>query len=125
MPSSTSFRLSVRARERLQRRAELEGISSTALLERLIIEGIDTLDHPGIVYRGTAPEAVVSFARAHGAVVVTENVADVANAPELVVVFVRQRDLPAGGAQASALAARLRRWAEDNPRPYLGHHWPR
>jgi hypothetical protein len=74
---------------------------------------------------GTPDEAVVSFARAHGAVVVTENVADVANAPELVVVFVRQRDLPAGGAQASALAARLRRWAEDNPRPYLGHHWPR
>ncbi|MGQ0679721.1 MAG: hypothetical protein ACT4OM_08735 [Actinomycetota bacterium] len=27
-------------------------MSSTALLERLIVEGVDTLDHPGIVYQG-------------------------------------------------------------------------
>lgn len=52
MPPSTSFRLSNDAKERLQQRADREGISATALLERLIVEGIDTLDHPGIVYRG-------------------------------------------------------------------------
>jgi hypothetical protein len=74
---------------------------------------------------GASDEEVVSFARAHEAAVVTENVADFASVPELVVVFVRKRDLPAGGAQASTLAALLRRWAADNPRPYLGHHWPR
>lgn len=51
-PSSTSFRLSAEARRRLSKRAECEGISGTALLERLIIEGVDTLDHPGIVHRG-------------------------------------------------------------------------
>jgi hypothetical protein len=56
MPPSTSFRLSDRAREHLQRRADLEGISATALLERLILEGVDTLDQPGIVYRGPAPD---------------------------------------------------------------------
>jgi hypothetical protein len=78
MPSSTSFRLSVRARERLQRRAELEGISSTALLERLIIEGIDTLDHPGIVYRGTAPDRR----------------AGIAGGPDVWEVVARLRELP-------------------------------
>jgi sarcosine oxidase gamma subunit len=50
--SSTSFRLSDRAKRRLSERAEREGVSATALLERLIIEGVDTLDHPGIVHRG-------------------------------------------------------------------------
>lgn len=50
--SSTSFRLSEQARRRLTKRAQRDAISATALLERLIIEGVDTLDHPGIVYRG-------------------------------------------------------------------------
>lgn len=50
--SSTSFRLSDEARRRLSDRAEREGVSATALLERLIIEGVDALDHPGIVHRG-------------------------------------------------------------------------
>ncbi len=49
---STSFRLGEQARQRLHDRAEREGVSATALLERLIVEGVDTLDHPGIVYRG-------------------------------------------------------------------------
>lgn len=51
-PASTSFRISERAKEGLADRAEREGTSATALLERLIIEGVDTLDHPGVVYRG-------------------------------------------------------------------------
>jgi hypothetical protein len=62
MPSSTSFRLSDRAKERLQQRADREGISATALLERLILEGVDTLDHPGIVYRGAAPDRRAAIA---------------------------------------------------------------
>lgn len=49
---STSFRISKDAKRRLAERAEREGISATALLERLIIESVDTLEHPGIVYRG-------------------------------------------------------------------------
>jgi len=53
MPSkSTSFRISQEARQRLAGRAEREGMSATALLERLIVEGVDTLDHPGVIFRG-------------------------------------------------------------------------
>jgi hypothetical protein len=49
---STSFRISDEARQRLAERAAREGISATQLLERLIVEGIDALDHPGIIHRG-------------------------------------------------------------------------
>lgn len=53
MPSkSTSFRISQQARQRLAARAEREGMSATALLERLIIEGVDALDHVGVIFRG-------------------------------------------------------------------------
>jgi hypothetical protein len=53
MPSkSTSFRISQEARQLLAARAEREGVSATALLERLITEGVSALDHPGIVFRG-------------------------------------------------------------------------
>jgi hypothetical protein len=74
---------------------------------------------------GATDDEVAAFARAHGSVVVTENVADVAGTDDLVIVFVRKRHLPAGRAQAAALAERLRRWAAEHPRPYVGHHWPR
>lgn len=50
--ASTSFRISKEAKQRLADRAEREGTSATALLERLILEGVDSLEHPGIVYRG-------------------------------------------------------------------------
>jgi len=36
-----------------------------------------------------------------------------------------KRNLPAGGAQSTALAKLLDRWIRDNPRPYVGQHWPR
>lgn len=62
MASSTSFRLSDRAKERLQQRADREGVSATALLERLILEGVDTLDHAGIVYRGSATDRRAALA---------------------------------------------------------------
>ena len=53
MPAkSTSFRISQEARRRLTVRAKHERVSATALLERLIVEGIDSLDHDGIVFRG-------------------------------------------------------------------------
>lgn len=52
MAASTSFRISENAKARLATRAARDGLSATALLERLIVEGVDALDHPGIVYRG-------------------------------------------------------------------------
>lgn len=60
--ASTSFRLSEAAKRRLSERAELEGISATALLERLIIEGADQLDHPGVVFRGPAHDRRAALA---------------------------------------------------------------
>jgi len=52
MAASTSFRISETARHRLTSRAAQEGTSATALLERLIIEGVEQLDFPGIIFRG-------------------------------------------------------------------------
>ncbi|CAN5375021.1 hypothetical protein BH23ACT9_BH23ACT9_36280 [soil metagenome] len=52
--ASTSFRLSDDTKRRLHARARLEGVSATALLERLITECVDALDHPGVIYRGPA-----------------------------------------------------------------------
>lgn len=68
---------------------------------------------------------VAATARAEARAVVTENVADFAGERDVVLVFVLKRGLPAGRAQAKALAKLLDDWANDNPRPYLGPHWPR
>lgn len=59
---STSFRLGEEARQRLHERARREGISATQLLERLIIEGVDTLEHPGVVYRGPSRDRRAALA---------------------------------------------------------------
>jgi hypothetical protein len=50
--TSTSFRISLTAKRRLTARATQEGVSATTLLDRLIIEGIDQIDYPGITFRG-------------------------------------------------------------------------
>jgi hypothetical protein len=74
---------------------------------------------------GATDDEVAAFGRADGRVVVTGNVADFARTEDLVIVLVRKRHLPAGRGHAAALAERLRRWAAEHPRPYVGHHWPR
>jgi hypothetical protein len=43
----------------------------------------------------------------------------------VVLLFILKKNLPAGGAQAPALAVILDRWAHEHPRPYLGSDWPR
>lgn len=62
MAASTSFRISDAARRRLTSRAADEGVSATALLDRLIIEGIEQLDYPGIVFRGLAHDRRTALA---------------------------------------------------------------
>jgi hypothetical protein len=52
MARSTSFRISEAARSRLSARAAQEGLTATALLDQLIVEGIDQLDYPGVIFRG-------------------------------------------------------------------------
>jgi hypothetical protein len=60
--ASTSFRISHAARTRLAARAAQEGTSATALLDQLIVEGIDQLDYPGIVFRGPAHDRRAALA---------------------------------------------------------------
>lgn len=48
---ATSYRLDPQVKARLEAQAKAEGVTERALLERLVTEGLDTLDHPGIVYR--------------------------------------------------------------------------
>jgi hypothetical protein len=67
---------------------------------------------------------VAAVARKASRAVVTENVSDFAGEAELVLLFVRKKNLPAGAAHATALATVLDRWAHENPDPYLGAHWP-
>ena len=74
--------------------------------------------------RGAEDAQVAAAARADGRAIVIENVSDFAAERDVVVVFVPKKKLPAGGAQAPALAAALDRWVHENPEPYLGPHWP-
>lgn len=62
MTASTSFRISDTAKARLASRAVREGMTATALLDLLIIEGIGQLDYPGIVFRGPAHDRRAALA---------------------------------------------------------------
>lgn len=86
--------------------------------------GHDAVHVSEVGLAGVADAEVGNAARAEKRAVVTENVADYAEEPDLVLVCILKRNLPYGGAQAHALAALLDGWATDNPRPYIGQHWP-
>jgi hypothetical protein len=60
--TSTSFRISDAARTRLTARAAREGMTATALLDQLIIEGTDQLDYQGITFRGPAHDRRAALA---------------------------------------------------------------
>ena len=62
MVSSTSFRISETARKRLASHAAQEGTSATALLDQLIVEGVEQRDYPGIVFRGPAQDRRAALA---------------------------------------------------------------
>jgi hypothetical protein len=49
---ATSFRLDKTFHRRLAKRAREEAMPIRALLERLVVEGLVALEHPGIVHRG-------------------------------------------------------------------------
>lgn len=51
MATSTSYRLDPDLKTRLARRAAAEGVTETALVARLLEQGLATIEHPGIVYR--------------------------------------------------------------------------
>jgi hypothetical protein len=60
--ASTSFRISDTARTRLASRAAREGMTATALLDQLIVEGTDQRDYPGIIFRGSAHDRRAALA---------------------------------------------------------------
>jgi hypothetical protein len=62
MAVSTSFRISEAAKARLASRAAREGMTATTLLGQLIVEGIDQLDYPGIIFRGPAHDRRAALA---------------------------------------------------------------
>ena len=62
MAASTSFRIGDAARARLASRAAHDGVTATALLDQLIVEGIDQLDYPGIGFRGPAHDRRAALA---------------------------------------------------------------
>ena len=95
--------------------------------------GHDAAHVNGVGLAGQPDLIVFDAAVAEARIVVTENVADHAaladqrlrdGQPCVPVVFVRKSELPRRGALAPHLADRLDRWAQANPDPYLGTHWP-
>jgi len=62
MAASTSFRISDATKARLASRAAREGMTATALLGQLIVEGIDQLDYPEIIFRGPAHDRRAALA---------------------------------------------------------------
>ncbi len=61
-PVPTALCITESAALRLADRAAREGTSCTALLDPLIHEGVDQLDHPGIVFRGPVDDRRAALA---------------------------------------------------------------
>lgn len=96
-----------------------------AVAERLRDLGYDAVHVREIGLTAAEDTVVAATARAQQRAVVTENVADFATERDVILVFVQKAHLPVGGqAQSAALATVLDRWAQDNPDPYIGQHWP-
>jgi len=96
--------------------------------QRLACCGTSTVTTPSTSARSACAAPRTRTSRqppAQGRAVVSENVADLSPERDAVLLFVLKKNLPAGGGQATALAAVLDRWAHENPDPYLGPHWPR
>lgn len=99
-------------------------------LEQLGHDAVSVLD---VELAGAEDSAVFDFAVSEQRIVVTENFADFAalleqrqraDEPCVPVVFVRKAAFPSRGALPTHLAKHLDRWAEENPEPYEGFHWP-
>jgi hypothetical protein len=104
MAASTSFRISDTAKQVLADRAAAEGTSATALLDRLIIEGVAQQDYPGIIFRGPAHDRRAALAAG----------------PDIWEIVARLQELPGGQehrvailAEESGLHPRLIRLALD------------
>ena len=104
-----------------------------AIASELSRLGHDALAVADAGLSGGADDAVYASALAQNTMVVTENASDYAamvaqrlaqDQPCVPVVLVRKADHPRGEALAHHLANRLHEWANRNPHPYAGPHWP-
>lgn len=111
----------------------IDEMFSHAVAESLRDRGHDAVALIEIEMQGAPDEVVFERAVKDQRVVVTENFADFAalvegrqanEEPCTAVVFIRKSSFPAGGALPAHLAEHLNKWAEDNPDPYEGLHWP-
>lgn len=105
-------------------------VTGTEELEQLGHDAISVLD---VDLAGTEDSAVFDCAVSEQRIVVTEYFADFAvlleqrqqaDQPCVPVVFVRRSAFPSRGALPAHLAKHLDCWAEKNPEPYEGFHWP-
>jgi hypothetical protein len=101
---------------------EMFPIAAAALLRDTY--GHDAVHVAEVGLLATDDALIAAAARAGGRAVVTENVADFAAERDVVLVFVLKKNLPAGSGQAAVLAKILDIWAQTNPDPYIGPHWP-
>lgn len=104
-----------------------------AVAEELRDKGHDAVAVFELEMQGALDDEVFERAVKEKRVVVTENFVDFAalverrqadDDPCTPVVFVRKLSFPAGGALPAHLAEHLDLWAEANPDPYEGLHWP-
>ena len=104
--------------------------SAASELEKLGHDAVAVVD---VELAGADDQAVFEFAISEQRIVVTENFADFAalleerqraEEPCLPVVLVRKASFPTRGAHPTHQAKHLHRWAEENPEPYTGFHWP-
>lgn len=104
-----------------------------AVAEELRDKGHDTVAVFELDLQGAPDEDLFDLAVQQRRVVVTENFADFAalveqrqtdDEPCAPVLFARKSSFPARGALPAHLAEHLDEWAQDNPDPYHGLHWP-
>jgi len=95
--------------------------------------GHDAVSVLALGLAATADEIVYDLAVRERRIMVTENFADYAIVLRerqvlgracVPIVFVRKVDLPRRGALAGHLVERLVAWADANPEPSVGLHWP-
>ena len=111
----------------------LDEMLPPAIASELNAMGHDAVSVAAAGLGGAPDDVVYAEALANDRVMVTENASDFAamvaqrlaqDQPCVPVVLVRKADRPRGGALAHHLANRLHEWANRNPDPYPGPHWP-
>jgi hypothetical protein len=104
-----------------------------AIADLLTELGHDAVSVEAAGRRGAHDRELVELAVDERRCIVTENVADFASLVGersrrgdacVPIVFVRKTAFGRGGRLVTRLAQHLHRWAEENPEPYAGVHWP-